>query len=55
MEECLTVRAQLMQQLPVAQHAVTDRVAAQRPGVSLRVSTIFLCLLRRDTTEEQRR
>ena len=54
-EECLKVREQLMQQLPAAQYAVNDRVAAQRPGVSLRVSTLFLYLPRRDTPEEQRR
>jgi hypothetical protein len=54
-EECLRVRAQLRQQLPAAENAVNDAVAAQRPGVSLRVSPIFLCVPRSDTTEEHLR
>jgi hypothetical protein len=51
-EACLKVREQLMQQLPATEKAVNALVAAQSPDVSLRVSTIFLCMLRSDTMEE---
>jgi hypothetical protein len=52
-EECLKVRAQLMQQVEAAVAPVNGRVQERTPALFMRVSTTFLCTPTTGTTEEQ--